>query len=327
MLAKRSMQVAGAALALALSALPVRAQEVTISALNYLPHAVDYGATFMQWVDDVNTAGKGIVKIEVRPYGSVPVPNIANAVRGGVVDMANIPPAFYQTLLPWADGIKLATIPHAEMHKNGAEAFINAGHNEKVGVEYLTTYGDGDKFVLYLRDKEPKRPEDLKGLKIRVTPIYRALFSSFGAELISSPPAELTTMLERGVVDGFGYTTLSIKDQGWSKFVKYRVEPGFYTPNNGIIVNLAKWRSLPQPARDLLKQKAVQLAGDYPTKYGKGMGDRAKQQILEDGVKIVTFQGDDAKRWLDTAHRAAWEEIDKIDPVNGPKLRSLITKK
>src|SRR5690606_22528586 len=124
------------------------------------------------------------------------------------------------------------------------------------------------------------------GLKIRVTPIYRALFSSFGAELISSPPAELTTMLERGVVDGFGFTTLSIRDNGWSKFVKYRVEPGFYTPNNGIIVNLAKWRGLPQPARDLLKQKAIQLATEYPTKYGKGMGDRARQQVLEDGVKI-----------------------------------------
>jgi len=303
------------------------AQEIKLSAINYLPHAVDYGAVFMAWVDEVNKEGAGKVKIEVRPFGSIPVINIANAARSGVVDIANVPPAFYQTLLPWADGIKLATISHAEMHKNGAEAFINAGHNEKVGVEYLTTYGDGDQFVLYLREKQIAKPEDLKGLKIRITPIYRALFTSFGAEVISIPVAETPTALERGIVDGYGWTTLSIRDNGFAKYTKFRVEPGFYTPNNAIIVNLAKWRSLPQDVRDFLKKKAIQLATEYPQKYGAPAKARVAKQIAEDGIKTITFAPADAKRWTDTAHRAAWEEIDRIDPVNGPKLRALITKK
>jgi TRAP-type C4-dicarboxylate transport system substrate-binding protein len=230
-------------------------------------------------------------------------------------------------LLPWGDGIKLSTISHAEMHKNGAEAFINQGHNEKVGVEYLTTYGDGDGFVLYLRDKKISKPEDLKGLKIRITPIYRAMFSEFGAELITSPPSELTSMLERGVVDGFGFSSLSIKDNGWLKFVKYRVEPQFYVPNNAIIVNLAKWRSLPQDVRDLMKRKAIQFASEYPTKYNQNRSAIARQQVIDEGVQIITFQGDDAKRWIDTAYKSGWEEIDRIDPVAGPKLRELISKK
>jgi TRAP-type transport system periplasmic protein len=316
----------GAAAAVAMFASAAPAQEVKLSAINYLPHAVDYGAVFMSWVDEVNKEGVGKVKIEVRPFGSIPVINMANAVRSGVVDMANVPPAFYQTLLPWADGIKLSTISHAEMHRNGAEAFINAGHNEKVGVEYLTTYGDGDQFVLYLREKAIKRPEDLKGLKIRITPIYRALFTSFGAEVITIPVAELPTTLERGVVDGYGWTTLSIRDNGFAKYTKYRIEPGFYTPNNAILVNLTKWRSMPQAAKDFLKQKAIQLATEYPEKYGKAAVARARQQVIDDGIKIITFEPADAKRWIETAHRAAWEEIDRIDPVNGPKLRKLITK-
>jgi TRAP-type C4-dicarboxylate transport system substrate-binding protein len=304
-----------------------RAQEVTLSVLNYFPNNIDYGATFMQYVEEVNAEGAGKVKLEVRPFGSVPTMNIANAVRSGVADMANIPPAFYQTLLPWGDGIKLSTISHGEMHKNGAEAFINQGHNEKVGVEYLTTYGDGDGFVLYLRDKKISKPEDLKGLKIRVTPIYRAMFSAFGAELVTSPPTELTSMLERGVVDGFGFSTLSIKDNGWSKFVKYRIEPQFYVPNNAMIVNLAKWRSLPQDVRDLMKRKAIQFATEYPTKYSQNRSAIARKQVIDDGVQIISFQGDDAKRWIDTAYKTGWEEIDRIDPVAGPKLRELITKK
>jgi TRAP-type transport system periplasmic protein len=316
----------GAAAAVAIIASVAQAQEIKLSAINYLPHAVDYGAVFMSWVDDVNKEGAGKVKIEVRAFGSIPVINMANAVRSGVVDIANVPPAFYQTLLPWADGIKLSTISHAEMHRNGAEAFINAGHNEKVGVEYLTTYGDGDQFVLYLREKAIKKPEDLKGLKIRITPIYRALFTAFGAEVVTIPVAELPTTLERGVVDGYGWTTLSIRDNGFAKYTKYRIEPGFYTPNNAILVNLAKWRSLPKEVQDFLKRKAIQLATEYPTRYGSAAGARARQQVIEDGVKIITFEPNDAKRWVETAHRAAWEEIDRIDPVNGPKLRKLITK-
>jgi TRAP-type C4-dicarboxylate transport system substrate-binding protein len=313
--------------ALVLATAAARAQEITLSVLNYFPNNIDYGATFMQYVDEVNKEGAGKIKLEVRPFGSVPTMNIANAVRSGVADMANIPPAFYQTLLPWGDGIKLATISHAEMHRNGAEAFINAAHNEKVGVEYLTTYGDGDSFVLYLRDKKLSKPEDLKGMKIRVTSIYRAMFGAFGAELINSPFTELTSMLERGVIEGFGYSSLSIRDNGWSKFINYRIEPTFYTPNNAIIVNLGKWRSLPQETRDLMKRKAIQFASDYPTRYGQGRTELARKQVVEDGITIVTFQGDDARRWLDTAYKAGWEEIDRIDPVNGPKLRELITRK
>lgn len=324
---RRLVAKVGALAAFAMLASGAGAQEIKLSAINYLPHAVDYGAVFMSWVDEVNKEGAGKVKIEVRPFGSIPVINMANAVRSGVVDIANVPPAFYQTLLPWADGIKLATISHAEMHKNGAEAFINAAHNEKVGVEYLTTYGDGDQFVLYLREKPIQKPEDLKGLKIRITPIYRALFTAFGAEVVTIPVAEVPTALERGVVDGYGWTTLSIRDNGFAKYTKYRVEPGFYTPNNAILVNLAKWRSLPEDVRDFLKKKAIQLATEYPQKYGAAAGARARQQVIEDGVKIITLAPEDAKRWIETAHRAAWEEIERIDPVNGPKLRALITKK
>jgi TRAP-type C4-dicarboxylate transport system substrate-binding protein len=303
----------------------VRADEVTLSVLNYFQNNIDYGATFMQYVNEVNAEGKGKVRLDVRPFGSVPTINIADAVRSGVADMANIPPAWYQSLLPWADGIKLATVSHAEMHRNGAEAFINAAH-EKVGLEYLTTYGDGDSFVIYLRDKKITKPEDFKGLKIRIASVYRATLAAFGAELITSPITELTSMLERGVIDGFGYSSLSIRDGGWSKFVKYRVEPAFYTPNNAILMNFTKWQTLPQDVRDLLKRKAIQFASEYSAKYGQSRTDIARKEILEDGITVISFQGDDAKRWLDTAYKAGWEEIDKIDPVNGPKLRELITK-
>jgi TRAP-type C4-dicarboxylate transport system substrate-binding protein len=322
----RRIGILGTALAsiLLLSA-AARAQEVTLSAINFLPHNVDYGAVWMKWIEEVNAAGKGKLTIEVRPFGSIPQMNIGDAVRSGVVDMSNVPPAFYSRLLPWADGIKLATVSHADMHKNGAEAWINEQHN-KIGIEYLTTWGWGDTFVWYMRDKPVTSIEGFKGLKVRGTPIYRAFLGALGAEMISTPTSEITSILERGVVDGFGWTSLSIKDQGWSKYVKYRIEPGFYTPNVSIIANLNKWRSLPEDVRNLLKDKAIELATEYPEKYGKAATARARQQVIDEGVEIIELKGAEAETYLKTAQDAGWAEIEKLDPVNGPKLRSLISR-
>lgn len=314
-----------AALSLACAATAARAQEVVLSAVNFLPHTVDYGAVWLKWIEEVNAEGKGKVRIDLRPFGSVPQPNIGDAVRSGVVDMSNVPPAFYARLMPWADGIKLATVSHADMHKNGAEAWINAEHN-KIGMEYLTTWGWGDKFVWYMREKEVKSIAEFKGLKVRGTPIYRSFLAALGAEMISTPTPEIASVLERGVVDGFGWTTLSIKDQGLSKYVKYRIEPGFYTPNVSIVVNLNKWKSLPEATRKFLKDKAIQLATEYPEKYGKAGTARARQQVIDDGVKVIELPAAEAARYLKISQDAGWAEIEKLDPVNGPKLKALITK-
>ena len=70
------------------------AQEIKLSAINYLPHAVDYGAVFMKWVEEVNQEGAGKVKIEVRPFGTMPVANMANAARSGVGRYRQRTPSF-----------------------------------------------------------------------------------------------------------------------------------------------------------------------------------------------------------------------------------------
>lgn len=303
----------------------VRAQEVTLSAINFLPNTLDYGGTWVKWIEQVNAEGKGKVKIELRPYGSIPLPNIADAVRSGVVDMTDVPPAFYTRLLPWADGIKLATISHAEMLKNGANDWINAQHN-KVGLEYLTTWGWGDHFVFYMRDKAVKSIADFKGLKIRGNPAFRAFIEALGADMVATSPSEVTTALERGVVDGLAWHSLTIADQGFFKYIKYRIEPGWYTPNASLMMNLKKWQSLPEDTRKFLKAKAIQLATEYPAKIGKEGNARALRDVTGAGVKILELKGEERAQFLKLAQDVGWAEIEKLDPVNGPKLRSLITK-
>ncbi|MGE4013420.1 MAG: ABC transporter substrate-binding protein, partial [Alphaproteobacteria bacterium] len=236
-------KVGGVSLAISLFAVPATAQEVTLNALNFLPNNNSFGIPFAKWVEEVNAAGKGLVQIAIKPAGTMSPFVMGNAVKTGVVDMANVPPTFYQNLLPIGDSLKLARKGPAELRKNGTWDLMNKLHNEKVNAWFLGQWGAGAQFYLYLREKKIDSI-DLKGMKLRVTPVYRSFFRTLGADLIQTAPADVYTALERGTIDGYGWPVWDIKSFGWDKVTKYRVEPGFYEVANAIIVNLDKWKTL-----------------------------------------------------------------------------------
>ena len=299
------------------------AQEVELSALNFLPNHMSFGIPFGDWVADANKAGKGIVKITIRPAGSISPFQMGNAVKTGVVDMAALPPTFYQNLLPIGDALKLSKKTAVEMRKNGTWALLNQLHNEKVNAQLLDFSGFSVKFYLYLRDKKIDTP-NLKGMKIRTTPVYRSFFRALGADLIQSAPAEVFTMLQRGTVDGYGWPSWDIKTPGWDKHTKYRVEPGFYSVANATIMNLDKYKALPAKARDFLNQHAMKFEAEYDKRYAPKTAAYLKEQA-DAGVQVIEFKGKVAEDYLKLSYDAAWEEFMKLDPVNAPKLKALIS--
>lgn len=299
------------------------AQEVELSALNFLPNNSSFGIPFADWVEDANKAGKGIVKITIRPAGSISPFQMGNAVKTGVVDMAALPPTFYQNLLPIGDALKLTKKTAVEMRKNGTWALLNQLHNEKVNAQLLDISGFGVKFYLYLRNKKIDTP-NLKGMKIRTTPVYRAFFRALGADLIQTAPAEVFTALERGTIDGYGWPSWDIKTPGWDKHTKYRVEPGFYAVANATIMNLDKYKSLPAKARDFLNQHALKFESEYDARYAPKTAAYLKEQAAA-GVQTIELKGKVAADYLKLSYDAAWEEFEKLDPVNTPKLKKLIS--
>jgi TRAP-type C4-dicarboxylate transport system substrate-binding protein len=302
-----------------------RAQETTLRAINFLgsPKAA-FSKPFFGWVEGVNERGKGLVQIEVLAGGSMSPFEMGNAVRTGAVDLANLPATFYQNLLPIGDAMKLSQVGPAERRRNGAWELMNKLHNERVNAHYLGSWGDGVPFHLYLREKRISEP-DLSGLKLRITPVYRAFFRSLGADLIQTPPADVYTALERGAIDGYGWPIWDIKTFGWDKVTAYRVDPGFYQVAVALIVNLDKWKSLSDKQRDFLTEEANRFIDEFPKTAAKENARYAEEQA-EAGVEVIEFTGKTAERYLEQAYEAGWEEAIKLDPVNGPKLREMLSK-
>jgi len=101
------------------------AAEVTLKAVSAFAQGTNFSRNFESFIDRVNATGKGVVQINyIGGGGKVMSPfEVGNAVRTRVVDIGNLPGAFYTNLMPEADALKLTSDAVYEMKANGTFDF------------------------------------------------------------------------------------------------------------------------------------------------------------------------------------------------------------
>jgi TRAP-type transport system periplasmic protein len=301
-------------------ACPAFAQEVTLRAVTAFAEGTQFSKPFERFIDKVNADGKGIIKIQfIGGPRAMPPFEVGNAVRNKVVDIANVTGAFYTNLMPEADAPKLMTKPMSEQRKDGSWEFLNQIHNQKVNAYFLARQFHNVPFHIYLNKKIDKL--DFTGLKIRVTPVYRDLVQALGGTPITTPPGEVYTALERGVVDGYGWPVSGIFDLGWDKVTKFRVEPGFYGAEVNVLVNLDTWKSLNDAQRKVLTDAALWLEAldDENVAINKAEVERQTKA----GIQALDFGPEESKKFLKRANDVAWDSVIAKSPEAGKKLRAL----
>jgi TRAP-type transport system periplasmic protein len=303
------------------AALPIlaQAQETTLRVVSAFAENTTYVKNLMPMIQKLNAEGKGTLQINfIGGPKAMPPFEVGNAVRTGVVDLAMTTGAFYTNIMPEADALKLTQVPHPQLRKNGGHELINKIWNEKANMQYLGRVIDYTPFHLYLTKKIDKA--DLTGLKLRITPVYREFFQALGATVVQTPPGEVYTALERGVVDGYGWPINGIFDFNWHEKTKFRVDPGFYSAEVSLVMNLDKWKALNAKQRELLMKHVVALENANDSWKKVNEDDIRKQK--EAGIQVITF----GKDYYDRAYQVAWESAIKASPTYGPQMRKLFSK-
>lgn len=317
---KRIVPVA-ALVAGTLAALPAAAAD-TISAVYAFPKTVVYSKSFIDFVEKANAAGKGVFTIQLRGGPeAIGMFQQGNAVRDGVVDMIYGPCSFYAAALPECDAMVATTIDGPTARKNGGWDLFNQIHQKRMGVYYLGWMDSGIKFNIWTI-KEPKFDAqgslDLRGVKLRGNPIYNAFFEkTLGASPITIPSTELYTALERGTVDASGWTQIGIMDLNWDKYLKFRVEPAFFSTDLGVVVNLKKWNALSAKTREILQQQAIA----HEVASMKALADlRVKEfaELEKRGIKVVSMSPEAGKRYLAGARASTLERMkERVEKAGG----------
>jgi TRAP-type C4-dicarboxylate transport system substrate-binding protein len=296
------------------------AQEVTLRGYSAFTEGTQFSKNFERFIERVNSSGKGVIQINyIGGPRALPPFEVGNAIRSRVIDIANSPGAFYTNVMPEADATKLIHAPMSEQRKNGTWAFVNEMHNKRVNAWYLTRQFHNVPFNIFLNRKIDK--PDLTGLKIRVTPIYRDMVTALGGTPITTPPGEVYTALERGVVDGYGWPVIGIFDFGWEKVTKFRLDPSFYSAEVNIIINLDAWKSLNDAQRKVLNDAAEWL--ETLDNENPALIAAEKERHAKAGIEAIDLGPEASKKFLTQAYEVGWEQLIKRSPENGAALRKL----
>ncbi|MCL4182603.1 MAG: TRAP transporter substrate-binding protein DctP [Burkholderiaceae bacterium] len=314
----------GVACALALGVTQAVAQEVTIKAVSAWAEGNFFSLNFEKFVQKVNADGKGIIQINYLGGGPKVMPQfeVGNALKSGVVDIANVTGNFYTSLLPESDALSVSTIPVQEWRKNGAYDYINKLWGEKLNAYYLGRAIDNMPYHLFL--KKPVTKPDLTGMRLRGLPIYRDFFESLGGNVLTIPPGETYTALERGVIDGYGWPVSGIFDLSLQEHTRYRIEPGFYNTEVGVLVNLNTWKRLNDRQRAVLQEAAIWMENLNLENGKKWEEEKARQAAA--GIQPIVFSPADTAIYAKRAEGTIWDSIVKRSPQHGPKLRQLLTR-
>ena len=232
------------------------AQPITLKLHHLLPaQAPAQTKMLAPWAADVEKAAGGKVKIEIYPamsLGGTP-PQLINQVRDGVVDIVWTVNGYTPSLFPRSEVFELPFV-----HTNNATAtnlamrdmFLNGAIAEDfkdVKVMFLHVHaGQG----IQMAEKEVRKPDDLKGLKMRIPTRTGAwIIEALGAAPVAMPVPALPQALSKKVVDGALIPWEIIPPLKLQDVTKFQIEGlnkvRFGTTTFQVSMNKNSWAKLP----------------------------------------------------------------------------------
>ena len=249
-------RILAVAATVAFGALSTGASAQTVLKLHHFlgPKAPAHTEMLVPWAQRVEKASGGKVKIEIYPsmsLGGRP-PQLINQVRDGVVDIIWTVNGYTAGLFPRSEVFELPfvhtnNVPATNLAMRAMyERFLKA---EYAGVHPLFLHvhaGQG----IHTVDKLVRKPDDLKGMKMRIPTRTGAwIIEALGASPVGMPVPDLPQALSKKVVDGAFIPWEIIPPLKLQDMTDYQIEEPnrvrFGNTTFQVSMNQARWASLP----------------------------------------------------------------------------------
>jgi len=288
---------------------PAPAQTIDFKFSYHMPAPSSPGKAFDLWSKKVEEAGKGQIKITQYAGQTLAKQNEnLDAVMSGLADIALLSTGAFPGRFPLCELMQLPMMyPSAK---------VAAQVNTELLEKYAVTRELKDVKLLWVFPMPPhgiisRKPvekiEDLKGQKLRVEGKYENMMvEGLGGSGVYMSPMDLYSSIERGVVDGVVFQWDGILVYGIEKVTKYRVDAGILCRGMPIVMNKAKWDSLPPNIQNVFNEVGVVK---YSTEAGVAADELniARRQQLADYDKkagnpeIYVLPKAEAERWKSIA--------------------------
>ena len=305
---------------------PASAAETVLKAITYAPLSKieDSMVIFRKWVDRVNTAGKGEIRIELLGGPEVfPISDQINALSKGLIDVV-MTFSVHTPIVPEIDTSGLSDITPAEERANGYLALLDEAH-AKINVKVIGRTATHSGFYIFSR--QPIRTlADFKNVKIRSHSGYDPLFKKVGAVPIGMSIPEIYGALERGIVTAAPYP-IFVYDMGLQEVTKFVLADAFWPSHTTFIyVNLKKFNSLTPKQRSILIDAQIENEKDMAT-LDADLIATERGKLEKAGMTFTNLSPDEAKQWHVMANESRFDALSsKISPEQMAKIKSLIVR-
>ncbi len=183
---------------------------------------------------------------------------------------------------------------------------------ERTGVRLLGLADNGVRhFTNSLRPI--RKPEDLRGLKLRIqpSPVYQALVESFGASASAIPWAELPTALQSKVVDGQENGVTNILAASLYQYQKYATLDGHVWSVHAYMVNERFFSQL-APAHQAAIVEGARLARDAHRQMTSAQDLKARELLEQQGMAVTVLSADEIDAFRRIAQPPVRRHVERV---------------
>ena len=244
-----------------------------------------------KWVELVKerTNGKYVIELYLeRKLGSDK--DMPELIRAGAIDMGFAGTAMFDGYFPTLNALQLPFLinSYEELEKVYMSDYLQEllSAVKPLGLHPLYLYECGRRHIAN-NVKSIFKPEDLKGMKIRVaeTKMHQEIFSGLGAIPVPVSYGEIYTALQTGVIRGTEINATSASSEKLMEVIKYFSLTGHFFWPSFNFVNQKVWDSIPPDVQKIMADSMKELI-PYQINLCKEKDQKAMQAMKDRGIKI-----------------------------------------
>ena len=275
-----------------------------------IPHAVaethPSHVTLLEFKKTVEEGTGGAVKVEIIPNGALGgETQNAELIQMNSAEATVIGADAASGMVP---ELALIGAPYLFNSRTSAYAALDGAFGEKLAELaepfnfYLAGWGDAGFRNVANSKHEIVKPDDLKGIKIRVmdNELHMALFREFGASPTPIAFNELFTALQQKTVDAQENPITVFTVSGFYEAQKYMTTTEHVYTAAPLIINKSWLESLPEEYQTVIKDAGAQWAMDQRAAM-EGGEDAHMQTCKDNGMEIRVLTPEEKQVWMDAA--------------------------
>jgi TRAP-type C4-dicarboxylate transport system substrate-binding protein len=273
----------------------------------------------------VTEASKGRMKFVVSGPETVPPFEQLQPVGSGVFQFLFTSGAYHFGTTPLLTAVEGMNTNLAAIRKAGLIDYLDK-HYQKYGVKIIalpiTTWG-----AYHIILRQPIGGSgDLQGRKIRGTPSHAPIIKTLGGSMVTLPPSEIYTGLDKGIVDGAAWPRIGALDYRWYEVSKHLVRPGYGINYEPIFMNLKAWNKLPEADRQILLQVARTVEDSWE-KESKVLWEKEEKALIAKGMTVTEVGAAQKANMQAALSEGLWELAVSKNPKEVEDLRQFARSK